>query len=67
VAGRFFLVAVRLRVAATDGSLAQRFHMGEEVIAGLLAQDFAKQGAKRTHIAAQRSFFQVTGIGFEFG
>jgi hypothetical protein len=67
VTGSLFMVAMSFRVAAADGALAQRLHMGEEIVAGLLAQDLAEQGAERTHIAAQRGFFQVTGIGFEFG
>jgi hypothetical protein len=46
VADSLFVIAVGFRIAAADGALAQRFHMGEEVIAGLLAQDLAKQGAE---------------------
>ena len=54
-------------VAAADGALAQRFHVGKQVVAGLLAQHLAQQRAERAHIAAQRSFFQVAGLRFQLG
>jgi hypothetical protein len=58
VAGSLFVIAAGFGVAAADGALAQRFHMGEKVVAGLLAQHLAEQGAERTHIAAQRASFR---------
>ncbi len=67
LAGGLFVVAVIFGVAAANGALAQRFDVSKQVFAGLLAQHFAEQHAQRTHIAAERSFFQVAGLGFEFG
>jgi hypothetical protein len=67
VARSFFAVAAGLGVTAPDGSLAQRFDMGKEIIAGLFAQDFAEQSAQRAHIAAQGSFFEVAGLRLELG
>src|SRR5271155_1712630 len=53
-------------VAPSDGALAQRLNVGEQVVPGLLTQHIAEQRAERTHVAAQRSFFQVAGLGFKF-
>src|SRR6185437_3817437 len=38
----------------------------EDRIAGLLAEDFAEQHAERADVAAQRSFLELAGDGFEF-
>ena len=67
VACRLLLIAPRLRIAAADGALAQGFHVREEIFAGLLAQHLAEKHAQRAHVAAQRSFFQLAGLGFKLG
>jgi len=66
VTSGFFLAAADFGVTAADGALAQRFNVGKQVVAGLLAQHVAKQHAERAHVAAQRSFLQVAGLGFQF-
>ena len=67
MAGGFFGVSVRLGVAAADGALPQRFNLRKKLLAGLLAQHLAQQRAQRTHVAAQRRFFQVAGLRFKLG
>jgi hypothetical protein len=62
-----FLAAAGFGIATPDGALAQSFNVREEVFAGLLAQHFTEQHAERAHVAPQWSFFQVAGLGFEFG
>jgi len=63
----FLFQAAGFRVAAANGALAQRLHMGKQVFTGLLAQDIAEQCAERTHVAAQRSFLQVAGLRLQLG
>ncbi len=58
----FLLVAARFGVASADRALPQRFHVGKQVLAGLLAQHLAQQHAERTHIAPQRSLFQFARL-----
>ena len=65
--GSIFVAPVGLGIAAANGSLAQRFNVLKQVVAGLLAQHFAQQHAQRTHVAAQGCFFQVAGLSFKFG
>ena len=60
-----FFVAAGFGVAPPNRSLPQRFHVREEVLAGLLAQHLAQQHAQRAHVAAQRSFFQLAGLRLE--
>ena len=62
---RLFVLAVGLRVAPPDRALPQRFHVDKQLFAGLLAQHLAEQHPQRTHIAPQRSFFQVAGLRFQ--
>ena len=57
-------LAAQLRVAAADGALTQRLDLREGLVAGLLAQDCAKQRAQRAHVAAQRRLLQVAGLRF---
>src|SRR6185437_5129025 len=52
--------------AVGDGGEAQLFYGLEDRIAGLLAEDFAEQRAERAHVAAQGSFLEFAGDGFEF-
>ncbi len=63
----FFGVATGFGIAAANGSLAQSFDMSKQVVACLLAQYFAKQCAQGAYVATQGSFFQVTGLRFQFG
>jgi hypothetical protein len=65
--GSLFRVAAGFRIAAANGALPQRFHMLIKIVAGLLAQNFAKQGAEGPHIAAQGSFLEVAGACFKLG
>ena len=58
----FFVVAARLGIAAANRALPQRFHLREQLFAGLLAQHLAQQRAQRAHIAPQRRLFQVAGL-----
>ncbi len=67
VQGRFIVFATRFGIATADGALAQCFDVFEEGVAGLLAQNFAQQRTQGAHVAAQWSFFQLTGTRFEFG
>jgi hypothetical protein len=67
MAGGFFRVAMRLGITTADGALTQGFDVSEQVVAGLLAEDLAKEDAEGTDIATQRGFFQVAGLRFEFG
>jgi hypothetical protein len=53
--------------AAGDGGSAKLFYGFEDGRAGLLAQNFAEQHAKRANVAAQRSFLKLAGGGLEFG
>ena len=66
VAGGFLIFAAGFGVTAPDRTLTQRFNVGEDVFACLLAQNFSEQHAQRTHVPAQRSFLQIAGTGFEF-
>ncbi len=61
----FLLEAAGLGVAAANGALAQRFNLGKELVASLLAEHVAEERSKRTHVAAERRFFQVAGLGFQ--
>ena len=44
----------------------KRFYLRKHFFAGLLAQNLAQQHAQRTHVAPQRSFFQLARLRFEF-
>ena len=59
---RVLFAAACLGVTAANGALAQRFNVGKQFFAGLLAQHFAQQHAERTHIASQGGFLQVAGL-----
>jgi hypothetical protein len=52
--------------AAADGGAAQVFDGLVEVLARLLAQDFAQQHTERAHGAAQRRFLQLAGGRLKF-
>jgi hypothetical protein len=49
-----------------DGGLAKLFDGLKNGHAGLLAQDFAEQHAKRTDVAAERRFLELAGGRLEF-
>jgi hypothetical protein len=49
-----------------DGGLAKLFDGLEDGDAGLLAQDFAEQHAKRTDVAAERRFLELAGGRLQF-
>jgi hypothetical protein len=53
--------------AACDGGAAESFDGFVEWVAGLLAEDIAKEHAERTDVATKRSFFELAGGGLEFG
>ena len=50
-----------------EGLPLQLFDFFEKRIAGLLAQNFAKQHAEGAYIAAEGNFFEVSGPCFELG
>ena len=54
-------------IAAGDGGAAEVFHGLVEVLARLLAKNFAQQDAERAHIAAQGSFLQLAGGRLKLG
>ena len=63
----FGVEAAGFRVAAVDGALTEGFNLREEFFAGLFAEYVAEEGAERTNVAAEGSFFELTGLGLQFG
>ncbi len=60
-------VAVGVGFAPGDGGPAEGFYGVVEGCAGLLAEDFTQQHAERADVAAEGSFFELSGGGLEFG
>jgi hypothetical protein len=53
--------------AAGDGGAAQGFDGFVERVAGLFAENFAEEHAKRSDVAAKRRFLELAGRVLEFG
>ena len=57
-----FMASARLFVPAANGSLPQRLHLRKQLLPRLLAQYLAQQHTQRTHIAPERSLFQLANL-----
>ncbi len=60
-------VTVGVGLATGDGGAAEGLDGVVECSAGLLAEDFAEEHAEGTDVAAEGSFFELSGGGLEFG
>ncbi len=60
-------IAFELGLTALGSQSAQGLYLLKQFVAALLAQHIAQQRAQRTHIAPQRSLFQLRLMRFKLG